>query len=229
MTSIAPSSVSASMSSREIAELTGKQHAHVMRDIRAMIEDLSVNPNLDFRCESETYVDSGGVPKKQYRLDKDTTLTLISGYSAVVRFKVIKRWQELEGQQPASPYTALSSHTVRAVQVGNSKSVNTALVDQGGRDAIISYNLKNCTVQSGRLPQEWKFLAKQEGLPSKCRNSAKDVLRVKAPQVACGMSLADQLVSGGAKPDDGISIGKDSQFIFARILALGITPPELLL
>ena len=218
-----------SMSSREIAELTGKQHSNVMRDIRAMIADLSTDSNLSWLCETETYVDAKGEAREMYRLDKDTTLTLVSGYSAVLRFRIIKRWQELESQQPASPYTALSSHTVRAVQIGYSKSVNTVLIDHGGRNAIVSYNLKNCTVQSGRLPQEWKALGKQEGLPSRVRGSAKEVLRVKAPQVACGMSLADQLVSGGAKPDDGISIGKDSQPLFQRILALGITPPELLL
>ena len=125
--------------------------------------------------------------------------------------------------------SSLSSHTVRATQIGNSKSVNHLHVAVGGAYAAIAYNIKNCTIQSGRAPFEWKRIAKQEGLPSKNRNSAKDVLRVKAPQVACGMSLADQLVSGGATQEDGISIGKDSQFIFQRILALGITPPELLL
>ena len=31
------------MTSREIAELTGKNHAHVMRDIRTMMDELSTN------------------------------------------------------------------------------------------------------------------------------------------------------------------------------------------
>lgn len=97
MTSIIPlSNTPATMSSREIAELTGKQHAHVMRDIRAMIDRLSADPNLDWRCEAETYPDEQGKSREMYRMDKDTTLTLVSGYDAVLRFRIIKRWQELE-------------------------------------------------------------------------------------------------------------------------------------
>ncbi len=151
--------------------------------------------------------------------------------------KKFKKWVTSEvipsirktGSYSASPYTALSSHTVRSVQIGNSKAVNHVQVAFGGVSAVINYNIKNCTIQSGRFPAEWKADAKREGFPAKHRNSAKDVLRVKAPHIACGMSLADQLVSGGANPDEGISIGKDSQHIFQRILSLGITPPELLL
>ncbi len=48
------------MSSREIAELTGKQHAHVMRDIRALVDEISQNPNLDSVCKSTTYTASSG-------------------------------------------------------------------------------------------------------------------------------------------------------------------------
>lgn len=97
------SSTFATMSSREIAELTEKQHAHVMRDIRAMTERLSADPNLDWHCETETYIDEQGKPRDMYRMDKDTTLTLVSGYDAVLRFRIIKRWQELEEQTFAQP------------------------------------------------------------------------------------------------------------------------------
>lgn len=88
------------MSSREIAELTGKQHSHVMRDCRVLIEQLSVDPNLDWHCKSSTYEDSQGKCRDMYVLDKNTTIVLISGYDAVLRMRIIKRWQELESQQP---------------------------------------------------------------------------------------------------------------------------------
>lgn len=92
------SSTFATMSSREIAELTGKQHSNVMRDIRAMIERLSAGSDLNWHCETGTYIDEQGKPRDMYLLDKDTTLTLVSGYDAVLRFRIIKRWQELEAQ-----------------------------------------------------------------------------------------------------------------------------------
>ena len=88
------------MTSREIAELTGKQHAHVMRDIRAMLDTLSQNPNLDFACESTTYFAETGRAYPQYELDKAATLCLVAGYDAVVRMRIINRWMELEAAIP---------------------------------------------------------------------------------------------------------------------------------
>lgn len=84
------------MSTREIAETTDKHHAHVMRDVRAMVDVLKQNPELDFVCKSSTYVGSNGQSYEQYELDKDTCLTLLLGYDPVARMKVVKRWQELE-------------------------------------------------------------------------------------------------------------------------------------
>ena len=84
------------MSSREVAELTGKRHDHVLRDIRTMIDRLSTTPDLGWHCETDSYVDAKGEAREMYLMDKDTTLTLISGYDAVLRFRIIKRWQELE-------------------------------------------------------------------------------------------------------------------------------------
>ena len=93
------------MTSREIAGLTGKRHADVMRDIRVMIERLEADADLRWHCETETYADAQGKPREQYRLDRDTTLTLVTGYDPIPRMKIIKRWQELESGQsiPSQP------------------------------------------------------------------------------------------------------------------------------
>lgn len=95
--------ISITMSSREIAELTGKRHDHVIRDIRNMIGRLSATPDLGWHCETETYADEQGKTREMYRMDKDTTLTLVSGYDAVLRFRIIKRWQSLEAQRQPAP------------------------------------------------------------------------------------------------------------------------------
>lgn len=121
MNELIDSSVQQTMTSREVAELTGKQHSHVMRDIRAMVEKISADPNLDWHCKTEAYIDDQGKSRDQYLMDKDTTLTLVSGYDPVTRFRIIKRWQELEGQQtmPAPQVTdpALAAIIQAVVQI----------------------------------------------------------------------------------------------------------------
>lgn len=86
------------MTSREIAELTGKNHADVMRDIRNMLEQLK-KANLLSWVKSTTYVGKDGRQYPQYELDKDTCLTLLLGYDTVARMKVVMRWQTLEAAQ----------------------------------------------------------------------------------------------------------------------------------
>lgn len=104
------------MTSREIADLTGKRHADVMRDIRVMCEDLQ-NANLRFVCKTSTYEGENGQPYPQYELDKDTSLNLLLGYDHVARMRVIHRWQELEAQQgPALPQTMSQALRLAAEQ-----------------------------------------------------------------------------------------------------------------
>lgn len=85
--------VARTMSSREIAELTGKQHFHVKRDIERMLTDLGEDPSI-FGC---TYLDGQNRSQTEYRLDREHTDCLLTGYSAAMRMAVIKRWRELEG------------------------------------------------------------------------------------------------------------------------------------
>ncbi|EJF79097.1 rha family phage regulatory protein [Bartonella sp. DB5-6] len=85
------------MSSREIAELCKKQHAHIMRDIKKMLEELNGSKSglVDF---IGTYVDAKGESRPCYNLPKRECLILVSGYSTALRAKIIDRWQELEKQ-----------------------------------------------------------------------------------------------------------------------------------
>ncbi len=105
------------MSSREIAELTGQRHADVMRDIRTMMEALQQNADLRSVCKSSTYVGENDQSYPQYELDKDTSLTLLLGYDVVARMKVVKRWQQLEAQAaPAVPRTMSQALRLAAEQ-----------------------------------------------------------------------------------------------------------------
>ena len=85
------------MSSREIAELTGKEHAHVMRDIRNMLEVLK----KDASSFGGIYQDAYGREKPCFNLDRELTMTLVSGYDIPLRHRVVTRLAELEAQQQA--------------------------------------------------------------------------------------------------------------------------------
>jgi len=89
------------MSSLEFAELTGKRHDNVLRDIDSMLEELGV---LKSKVTS-FYWDKQSKKRPQFELNEELSLTLVSGYNIKMRHAIIKRWQELEAknQQPAPP------------------------------------------------------------------------------------------------------------------------------
>jgi len=88
---------SPTMTSREIAELTGKRHFDVMKDIERMYEQLKEDVH---GCAQKFVHPQNGQEYQQYRLDREHTECLITGYSAILRMKVIKRLHELEQSQP---------------------------------------------------------------------------------------------------------------------------------
>jgi phage regulator Rha-like protein len=95
------------MSSNEIADLTGKRHDHVMRDIRAMLGELHGTEAPKF---GGYYTAENGKQNPCFNLPKRETLILVSGYSVAMRAKIIDRWQELESAKP-DPAAALSDPT----------------------------------------------------------------------------------------------------------------------
>ncbi|HEX5285649.1 MAG TPA: Rha family transcriptional regulator [Polaromonas sp.] len=96
------------MSSREIAELTGKRHDNVMADIRNMLEELLNSPEFSGQHDEKawgnihgTYKDKTGRTLACVNLPKDLTITLISGYNVTMRHRIVTRWQELEAAPQA--------------------------------------------------------------------------------------------------------------------------------
>lgn len=101
------------MSSREIAELTGKEHKHIIRDIRTIIEQLKDGPNLDHE-EFQSLTDNRGYTS-EYLLTKNQTLLLMTGYNIPLRQKLINRWQELENaNKPTLPDFTNPAEAARA-------------------------------------------------------------------------------------------------------------------
>lgn len=119
----------ATMSSREIARITGKRHSDVMRDIRNLLTQLNGSHNerkmafvgkvddrtpsdkkadiIDYLCDHafegsgysfflSEYVDDKKEKRPEYILTQKDVLLLISGYNALLRGRVINRWEELE-------------------------------------------------------------------------------------------------------------------------------------
>lgn len=86
--------VARTMSSLEIAELTGKAHKNVLADIRAMLKDLEID-SAEFSAQ---YTDATGRALPSFNLDREMTDTLLTGYSAKMRLAVVRRWRELEAQ-----------------------------------------------------------------------------------------------------------------------------------
>ena len=83
------------MTSREIAELTGKRHDNVMRDTRNMLLELYGDEGV-LKFEDTIIDQQNGQEYAVYTLPKRETMILVSGYSITMRAKIIDRWQELE-------------------------------------------------------------------------------------------------------------------------------------
>lgn len=85
------------ITSLEIAELTGKRHDIVIRDIETILGRI-----IDAHRFEGIYKDAYGRDKKCYRLPKREALILVSGYSVELRAKIIDRLEYLENQLKSS-------------------------------------------------------------------------------------------------------------------------------
>lgn len=136
------------MSSRLIADLTGKEHKHVLRDCLNMFGELEISSegyaqNWTHPQNGQTYV--------EYQLTKDLVQTLITGYSIKLRFRVIKRLHELENKSAS----AVPQSFAEALQLAadQAKKLELAAPKVDFYDALAErQNLMNAT----QLAQKFK-------------------------------------------------------------------------
>lgn len=96
------------MSSRDIAELTGKRHDNVMTVIRDLIEAqilTSEIQELDYIHRGNTY--------KHFLLNKRDSLILVARLSPEFTAQIVDRWQELEQQSKQKAVDLNNPHALR--------------------------------------------------------------------------------------------------------------------
>lgn len=108
------------MSSREIAELTSKQHGHVVRDIELLNETL-IEESLSIIGESFYTADNGQV-YREFLLTQAQTIDLMTGYNRNLRVRINRRWQELE-QQIAAPAFQIPQTLGEALQLAANQAL----------------------------------------------------------------------------------------------------------
>ena len=131
------------MTSLEVAEVTGKRHADIMRDIRDEIEKIESQGFSTERIFAlSEYQDRTGRTLPMYILTRDGVLQLAARYDAVVRFKLIEKVS-----QPAkvlSPVQQLLAQAQMLVEMDS----RVGAVEQGVRR--LEHNCRR-TITSNQL------------------------------------------------------------------------------
>lgn len=102
MKDLLPLTEEAKMSSREIAEMYGKNHFDVLRKIRGLEESYVVVFGVDSKFTVNEYKDSIGRSLPEILLNKSQALFVAGRFDAVLHARVQKRWEELETERQSS-------------------------------------------------------------------------------------------------------------------------------
>ncbi|MBX9597117.1 MAG: Rha family transcriptional regulator [Burkholderiales bacterium] len=176
------------MSSLEIAQLTGKRHADIIRDIKNMLEQL----NIDERNFASIYLDAYKREKPCYNLNEELTLTLTSGYSIPQRHAIIREWQAhrrggLTNYQPQTIPPTMSHHQIERPQT--SKPQNAAFL----QTTIKQIDLMQLSAESRQVLKA-HLLHEQAGLPLELMLPVIRDEKLSPAQIASRMNVSPQAI-----------------------------------
>jgi len=131
----------ATMSSNEIAALTGKNHFHVLRDIKKVLNEAGISESKF----GGFYLSDRNKELPCYHLPKRETLLVVAKYSTPLRLIIIDRWMALEAKQAKSQNSLewkqarLSGKQVRRSVTDTIKEFVEYATEQGSRNAHMYY------------------------------------------------------------------------------------------
>ena len=130
------------MTSLEIAELTGKQHKNLMRDIRNMEPAWEKVQGLKFELSSRIYqLPNGGTKEVPcYVLNKTECLYIATKFNDEARAKLVLRWEELEHERMAK----MISHEIKLIASNDEEVLNEADVIIGEELDDLNKYSDNC-------------------------------------------------------------------------------------
>lgn len=132
-----------SMTSLEVAELTGKEHKSVLRDVRDEVEKLqNQGISTEHIFVPSEYQDKTGRTLPMYVLTREGVLQLAARYDAVVRFRLIER--VTVQQKPLSPVQQLLAQAQMLVEMESRVSTvekGIARIENNQRRTVTSNQL----------------------------------------------------------------------------------------
>lgn len=156
------------MTSREIAELTGKNHFDVTRDIINIFSQAEI----DASKFAAIYKDAQNRNQTEYLLPKRECDLVVSSYSVKYRLAIIDRWQELENKQLENPLLQLA-HAVMTAQsiiqnqsqkllIAEPKAAALDLISDSSdsrciRDTAKELQIKPCMLTKYLLDNRWIY------------------------------------------------------------------------
>ncbi|CAL7890916.1 Rha family transcriptional regulator [Fusobacterium necrophorum] len=131
------------MTSIEVAELTGKEHKNILADIRDESKKLEIQGiRAELIFQPGEYLDKNNQARPMYNLTKEGVLQLAARYDAVVRFKLIER--VTKPQKPLSIPQQLLQNAQYLVEMENRVSTvekGIARLEHNQRRTVTSNHL----------------------------------------------------------------------------------------
>lgn len=129
------------MTSLQIAEITGKPHADVMKAIRKMEPAWSKINEGNFSLVD--YQDKKGETRPCYSLNKEECLYIATKFNDEARAKLIKRWKELEEQhqKPSVPQNYLEA--LKSLVKAEEEKQQLALENKKQQEQILTISKTN--------------------------------------------------------------------------------------